>query len=183
MGMIPKTNEKNKAIQYRKNGISVNEIARMLNVSTGSVSSWVKDIELTQEQKNQLLKNTREGSSRAHRTEEFKKKCKNRWAGWRLSPDALENKFKQAMHKAKYQKDRRLALKIYLVNLRGGKCEKCGYCKNLAALGFHHKDPSKKEFRISRTLWKREKILKELEKCDLLCHNCHAEEHHPDQNI
>lgn len=29
---------------------------------------------------------------------------------------------------------------------RGGKCEHCGYNKNLAVLEFHHKNPEEKEF-------------------------------------
>lgn len=45
-------------------------------------------------------------------------------------------------------------------------------------LVFHHRDPSKKEFSISSpNFHKWEDVIKELEKCDLLCSNCHAEEH------
>jgi hypothetical protein len=36
--------------------------------------------------------------------------------------------------------------KLKLINLRGGKCEKCGYDKNLSALEFHHIDSNLKEF-------------------------------------
>jgi hypothetical protein len=69
-----------------------------------------------------------------------------------------------------------------LVCLKGGKCERCGYSKNLAALAFHHSKPEEKVFKLDmRTLtntnW--EAILKEAAKCELLCHNCHSETHYP----
>ena len=60
----------------------------------------------------------------------------------------------------------------------GGKCVKCGYDKCLRALQFHHTDPNRKNFGISENGYNRswEKVIKELEKCILLCSNCHAEE-------
>ena len=71
---------------------------------------------------------------------------------------------------------RRQRLKIQGVEYKGGKCIKCGYDKNIAALDFHHRDPKKKKFRLGTdaiTDWKTRK--KELDKCDLLCANCHRE--------
>lgn len=66
---------------------------------------------------------------------------------------------------------------------KGGKCEKCGYDKCPAAMHFHHKDPKQKEFEISKARRKfgmiPDHILKkELDKCALLCANCHAEVHY-----
>lgn len=64
------------------------------------------------------------------------------------------------------------------VEHKGGKCTICGYSKCLQALTFHHKDPDSKEFKISSgniRSWK--KIQVELDKCDLVCLNCHAEIH------
>jgi hypothetical protein len=60
----------------------------------------------------------------------------------------------------------------------GGKCERCGYNRCNAALEFHHRDPSKKDptFQGIR-YWGLEKARKELDKCVLLCSNCHREEH------
>jgi hypothetical protein len=83
----------------------------------------------------------------------------------------------------KYQKNRGLKRKIYLIDLKGGKCERCGYDKNLAALEFHHKNPNEKETQLDmRTLSnnRMEWILKEFEKCEVLCSNCHKEHHSPD---
>lgn len=65
------------------------------------------------------------------------------------------------------------------VDYKGGKCQNCGYNKCISALDFHHKDPSQKDFGISQSRTKRfdDKVKNELDKCDLLCSNCHREEH------
>ena len=81
-----------------------------------------------------------------------------------------------------YQKKRGVERKTELVLIKGGCCSKCGYDKNLAALEFHHINPSEKETQLDvRTLTNRtwEFILKEAEKCILICSNCHSEHHNP----
>lgn len=65
----------------------------------------------------------------------------------------------------------------------GGKCEECGYNKNVAAFDFHHIERDEKEFSLDRrTLGNRsmEKVLLEMSKCKLLCANCHRELHNPE---
>lgn len=60
----------------------------------------------------------------------------------------------------------------------GGKCIRCGYDKCHGALHFHHRDPTTKLGAWDKVrLWSKERRLKELDKCDLLCANCHAEIH------
>lgn len=71
----------------------------------------------------------------------------------------------------------RKRIKERLVNLKGGKCQKCGYDKCIEALQFHHIDPSKKDFSIGGKSWAFERMKKEVDKCILLCANCHIEEH------
>lgn len=65
------------------------------------------------------------------------------------------------------------------VEYKGGKCIRCEYNKCIDALEFHHRDPSKKEFTISQIKGKSldSKVKKELDKCDILCSNCHREKH------
>ena len=74
---------------------------------------------------------------------------------------------------------RRDKLKIMAVEYKGGCCERCGYDKFIGALEFHHKNPLEKDFGISSSGWTRsfEKMKPELDKCILLCANCHREEH------
>lgn len=74
---------------------------------------------------------------------------------------------------------RRKEIRLKAINSRGGKCEKCGYDKCAEVLEFHHKNPSQKDFSVSRKghcrSW--ERVSKEIAKCDLLCANCHREIH------
>jgi hypothetical protein len=68
-----------------------------------------------------------------------------------------------------------------MVNSFGGRCVKCGYGKNYAALDFHHRDPTSKTNAVGLLLLGSfEKAKKEAEKCDLLCANCHRETTYPD---
>ena len=61
-------------------------------------------------------------------------------------------------------------------SIRG--CAKCG-CNKHYLLDFHHIDPTKKDFTVSNnTNVKFETLLNELEKCILLCANCHRELHY-----
>ena len=76
------------------------------------------------------------------------------------------------------QKNRADQIKKRAVEYLGGKCKICGYDKSLATLDFHHIDGDTKEFKISGNYnrsWKR--IKAELDKCVLLCANCHREIH------
>ena len=80
------------------------------------------------------------------------------------------------------QKLRGLKCKYEYIMKRGGKCECCGYDKNLSALEFHHLNPEEKEFQIDVRMFSNhnlEKLEVELDKCELLCSNCHKERHHP----
>jgi hypothetical protein len=71
----------------------------------------------------------------------------------------------------------RKRLKEWLVNECGGKCKICGYSKCIAALEFHHIDPTKKERMIAQYSRRKEKVLEEAKKCILVCNRCHREIH------
>ena len=84
------------------------------------------------------------------------------------------------------QKERRFNRKKKFVLLLGGECKHCGYKKNLACLAFHHRNPEEKNFPLSSKelgMYKEERLLEEVAKCDLLCHNCHVELHNPSFGI
>jgi transposase len=67
--------------------------------------------------------------------------------------------------------------KQVLVDEAGGRCTCCGYDRCLAALTFHHVDPSTKRFAVGgRGLARSMAVLREeAAKCVLLCARCHAE--------
>ena len=74
---------------------------------------------------------------------------------------------------------RRKKLIVMATSYKGGACAVCGYKKCIRALTFHHINPKTKKFGLSARGLTRswEMIIKELDKCVLLCANCHAEVH------
>ncbi len=78
------------------------------------------------------------------------------------------------------QQQRGRQRKQLLIQRKGGRCERCGYRRNEAALAFHHLEPANKFFPLdirhcSNTSW--DALLAEARKCQLLCLNCHTEIH------
>jgi predicted transcriptional regulator len=75
--------------------------------------------------------------------------------------------------------ERQRNLKQLAIDYKGGCCEKCGYNKYNGALEFHHLDPTQKDFTIAHLKLTsfNETIKKELDKCILVCANCHREIH------
>ncbi len=69
--------------------------------------------------------------------------------------------------------------KTKAVEYHGGKCKRCGIVsKCLDIYDFHHRDPAEKESSMNylvNTDWNT--MVKELDKCDLLCSNCHKITH------
>ena len=65
---------------------------------------------------------------------------------------------------------------LYMESRGGAKCQQCGYNKCTAALEFHHVDPTQKDPTWSRG-WSLMRLKEELDKCDILCANCHREVH------
>jgi hypothetical protein len=61
---------------------------------------------------------------------------------------------------------------------KGGQCIHCGFNESMAAMHFHHINPENKSFDINQGIAKTWSIIKEeLDKCILLCMNCHFKEH------
>lgn len=77
---------------------------------------------------------------------------------------------------------RRNKIKLKAIAHMGGKCIYCGYDKCQASMVFHHINPDKKDFQLSTSLSSWDKVVKELEKCILLCNNCHNELHWNEHN-
>lgn len=75
---------------------------------------------------------------------------------------------------------KRKKLKLQAIEYKGGACQKCEYSKCISALEFHHTNPNEKEFGIgsrgNTRSWDKMKL--ELDKCILVCANCHRELHH-----
>lgn len=92
---------------------------------------------------------------------------------------------KHYLSKTQYYKDkaaeRRKALKKQFDELKLDlRCESCGE-SHIACLDFHHLNPEEKDMNVSRAVadgWGLERIKKEIEKCKVLCANCHRKLHY-----
>ncbi len=74
---------------------------------------------------------------------------------------------------------RQRRIKEEAVKYKGGKCEKCGYNKYIGALQFHHRDSAQKDLNWNHFKLRKfnDAFMQELDKCILVCANCHAEIH------
>ena len=69
--------------------------------------------------------------------------------------------------------------KLWAVEFLGGACSRCKGSFPLPCYDFHHKDPKEKDNFPCRLLQgSREKLRAEIEKCELVCANCHRIIHH-----
>lgn len=81
--------------------------------------------------------------------------------------------------RVRFQKNLYKKYKNDLVIYKGGKCEICGYNKCIAALDFHHINPDKKDPNWKKMrCWTPSKVKGEIDKCQLVCKNCHSEIHY-----
>lgn len=90
---------------------------------------------------------------------------------------ALQSKLKQRKTRAKN--------KIKAVEYLGGRCLNCGLqTSHLAVYDFHHKDMSEKDSDPGSLLhYSWDRIKKEIDKCVLLCANCHRIEHEKEYDV
>ena len=84
------------------------------------------------------------------------------------------------------QKERIRETNRYLQELKKTlRCARCGFSDH-RALEFHHLDPEVKEFAIgdiARRGGSRQSLLREIDKCVVLCANCHRIEHYRDDGV
>ena len=104
------------------------------------------------------------------------KKCNKKYV---YSKELRKKGYRQDMCNTCSVNASRTRSKLKSIEYKGGECIVCGYNKCPKALCFHHLDPSTKGFTIgkrgSSVKWL---LLKEeLDKCVLLCQNCHHELH------
>lgn len=81
---------------------------------------------------------------------------------------------------AVYMKLRRRKFKDFLVSIMGRGCQICGYLKCNRSLCFHHLDPDQKDFSMGEHSANPENwanVFNEINKCIMLCTNCHIELH------
>ena len=178
-------------LKLREDGKTYNEIKNILGCSKATISYHCKrwglnDIGLNKEKlNNEIIKKVKD----YYKSHTKKETAKNfnisettvlKYADIKRVILTSEERKKRNY---KHVKDRRQKLKEMSVEYKGGKCEICGYDKCLRSLDFHHREPNEKDFSIgSYKIMSWEKIKTELNKCDLLCSNCHGEIHEEIEN-
>ena len=75
------------------------------------------------------------------------------------------------------QTNRRREIKAQAVEYLGGKCAICNQVYPQCVYDFHHKDLSNKDYSISVNAKSFETMKPELDKCILICSNCHRVVH------
>jgi len=165
--------DKKELEQQIDKGCTQKQLADHFQVSQSTVRHWLKKYDLKTQNKpynNAGRYEFRPCKCGEDRPENFYKKKGHRY--WHLC--------KKCYKKAYGQKrlERLREIREECIAYRGGKCCKCGYARCTAALEFHHRDPEQKDpnwkhMRLSRL----DRIKNELDKCDLLCSNCHKEVH------
>lgn len=132
-----------------------------------SVSEFGKDTHIKSGLCSECKICRREYQKKHYSIPENKKKASARSRKWYKIRDG------RGTNNQHYQK-----MKCRAVEYKGGKCCVCGYDKCTAAMDFHHLDPTVKEYNLGYVLhliW--DKLKAELDKCILVCANCHRELH------
>jgi predicted HNH restriction endonuclease len=83
---------------------------------------------------------------------------------------------KTPLNRRKQRKERRAIIKKRCIEHKGGKCHFCLFNKFQSALDFHHLNPKIKKNCITTLIAKNQSfdlIKPELDKCILVCANCH----------
>lgn len=165
--------DKNILIDLVEAGNSQREIAKELDVSQTTIKYWLKKFELHTKCK-QFASRPELKCSSCNETDQS---C------FYKSKDGYVRSWCKKCHN-KYAVKRFRKYKAQAVAYKGGECEVCGYKKCLGSLDFHHKNPASKDLNWNKMRhWKFEKVKKELDKCVLVCRNCHGEIHYGDSDM
>jgi hypothetical protein len=78
-----------------------------------------------------------------------------------------------------YMRERHRSTKRKAIEYKGNQCADCKGTYHPSVYDFHHLDPTLKDFKPSDSLTRKwDKVKAELDKCVMLCANCHRLRHH-----
>jgi len=152
-------------------GMSIRSAAEELGIGYSTVRYWIRRLGLETER---MVR--REESEMAREAGLSKAYLRCPRHGHTTFFARSEGGFRCAKCNTAAVSERRRAVKRMLVEEAGGRCEICGFSGHPAALQFHHRDPTQKEFHLSQKGHSRSiaRMREEAGKCVLLCANCHA---------
>jgi transposase len=156
-------------------GLSIAQIAQGLDRSKGTVRHWLKTHGLkTYAQQGRAAEHSTRVAKAAGRATVTRRCHRHGMTDFWLEGRGY---YRCKRCRMEHVNRRRRKMKLILVAEAGGCCTLCGYDCCTAALHFHHVDPSTKRFHLSMQGVTRSlaRARAEMEKCVLLCANCHAE--------
>lgn len=102
------------------------------------------------------------------RTQIYRSQCKVCTLAGQKNPITKEKR--KGYYKTHYS-----SRKAWLTELKSNPCTDCGGVFDPVCMQFDHLPEFDKEFEVSKIIYQsKEKALRELEKCELVCANCHA---------
>ena len=171
-------------IELRKEGKTYDQIKDITGIGKGSISNICKEASLGQNYIELTPEKIAECQKLYDEIGNIKKVAKEIGISYQRLRNVIQLKTVAPKDSYTYVKEHRKRVKEELVAYKGGKCEICGYDKCIAALDFHHINPEEKDFAISNSnIYKNIEALKqEVDKCMLVCANCHRELHYQQDN-
>lgn len=179
---------KNDILKLREEGLTYNEIVNKLGCSKGIVSfhcrkNGVNRFDNSVNLSNDIVKNLQIEYDNGNTLKQLSVKYNvgrhiiRKYIIIKPKIRETEDERKQSVVKNVILWRQRVKLK--LIEYKGGKCqiESCGYNKSVRSLSFHHIDSKEKDFNVSGKTMAFDKMKKEIDKCLLVCNNCHGEIH------
>lgn len=181
---------KNEIIKLRLEGKTYDQIKELLNCSKSTISYHCKNNNINDNGIKKLTNDEIDKMNEYYLTHTITETAMFFGVSESTVKNKVTNKHVKLTEDEKKKKNyskvkkHRLKIKTMAVDYKGGSCVICGYKKCLRALEFHHINPSEKDFGISaysKLSW--DIIKPELDKCILVCSNCHAEIHDEIDNL
>jgi len=170
--------KKEKIIELINQNLSQREIADNLNVSQTNLRYWMNKFDLKTNLNlfnKQVVSIGKKHCPRCCET----KKISEFYTRKSTGRNDLGGYCKSCSNK--YHTNRVKEVKIKMIEYKGGCCEKCSLTlkkSHYSVFDFHHRDPREKDINFTKIKYQKwEVIKKEIDKCDLLCSNCHRLEH------
>ena len=169
---------KEQIIELRRKGLTYNEIRDITKVKKTTISDIVKPLNLGGNTIKKLTPELiKEIQAKYNEIGNLKKVVKLYHISFERLSKVIKHGKKKKVSNTEAVESWRKRKKKALVEYKGGKCQCCGYSRCIEALEFHHLDPNIKSFTISGKSKSFNSLKSEVDKCILVCSNCHKEIH------
>ena len=169
---------KEQIIELRRKGLTYNEIRDITKVKKTTISDIVKPLNLGGNIIKKLTPELiEEIQAKYNEIGNLKKVVKLYHISFERLSKVIKHGKKKKVSNTEAVESWRKRKKKALVEYKGGKCQCCGYSRCIEALEFHHLDPNIKSFTISGKSKSFNSLKSEVDKCILVCSNCHKEIH------